>query len=197
MPTVRFLEEDQSSIDRQFAINVFGVMHGMRAMLPRMLRRGSGHVINVASTAGKFGVSGVATYCATKHAVVGLSNSVRGELLNSPIDLSIVMPVIVRTELTDGVPDTRGVKTLLPEDVAASIVEAIQTRRYEVWCPRSVHAMYRATTLLPLRANDLFAKVTKADDAMLRAIDSPERKAYLGRIMGPSQIPPSNSETDK
>jgi NADP-dependent 3-hydroxy acid dehydrogenase YdfG len=189
MPTVRFLEEDEASIDRQFAINVRGVMHGMRAVIPRMLQRGGGHVVNIASTAGKFGVPGVATDCATKHAVVGLSNSVRAELRDTPVDLSVVMPVIVRTELTDGVPDTRGVKTLQPEDVAASIVEAIETRRYEVWCPRSVHAMYRATTLLPLRANDLFARVTKAENAMLAAIDSPERQAYLDRINEPAQLP--------
>jgi NADP-dependent 3-hydroxy acid dehydrogenase YdfG len=196
MPTVRFLEEDQASIDRQFAINVFGVMHGMRAVIPRMLQRGGGHVVNVASTAGKFGVPGVATYCATKHAVVGLSNAVRAELRDTPVDLSVVMPVIVRTELTDGVPDTRGLKTLQPEDVAASIVEAIQTRRYEVWCPRSVHAIYRTTTLLPLRANDLFTRVTKADDAMLAAIDSPARQAYLTRINQPAQLPAQTTRSD-
>lgn len=189
MPTVRFLEESDASIERQFAINVFGVMHGMRAVIPRMLARGDGHMINVASTAGKFGVPGVSTYCATKHAVVGLSNSMRAELRDTAVDLSVVMPVIVRTELTDGVADTRGVKALQPEDVAASIVEAIETRRFEVWCPRSVHAMYRATTLLPLRASDLFAKVTKAERAMLDAIDNPERQGYLDRISESPQLP--------
>jgi NADP-dependent 3-hydroxy acid dehydrogenase YdfG len=189
MPTVRFLEESDESIERQFAINVFGVMHGMRAVIPRMLARSGGHVINVASTAGKFGVPGVSTYCATKHAVVGLSNSMRAELRDTPVDLSVVMPVIVRTELTDGVADTRGVKTLQPEDVAASIVEAIETRRYEVWCPRSVHAIYRTTTLLPLRANDMFTRVTKAERAMLDAIDNPQRKAYLDRINEARQLP--------
>lgn len=186
MPTVRFLDEDEASIDRQIAINVRGVMHGMRSVLPRMLARGRGHVVNVASTAGKFGVPGVATYCATKHAVVGLSNAMRAELRDTPVDLSVVMPVIVRTELTDGVPDTRGLKALQPHDVAASIVEAIETRRYEVWCPRQVHAIYRTTTLLPLRANDLVARLTKADDAMLAAIDSPARQSYLSRINQPS-----------
>lgn len=83
-------------------------------------------------SAGKFGVPGVSTYCATKHAVVGLSNSMRAELRDTTVDLSVVMPVIVRTALTDGVADTRDVKTLQPEEVAASIVEAIETRPYEV-----------------------------------------------------------------
>lgn len=189
MPTVRFLEETEESIQRQFAINVFGVINGIRAVTPRMLARGSGHIVNTASTAGKFGVPGIATYCSTKHAVVGLCDSLRAELRDTPVDLSVVMPVIVRTELTDGVPETRGVKALQPEDVAASIVEAIETRRYEVWCPRSMHAIYRTTTLLPKKANDAFTKFTKAENAMLEAIDNPDRKAYLDRISEPAQIP--------
>ncbi len=182
MPTVRFLDEDWASIERQFSINVMGVMHGVRAIVPRMLARGHGHVINIASTAGKFGVPGIATYCATKHAVVGLTEALRGELKGTPIDLSVVMPVIVRTELTSGVPDTRGVKTLQPEDVADAIVEAIGSKRYEVWCPRSAAALYRTTRLLPLKANDAITRMTKADEALLASIDSPARQAYNARI---------------
>jgi short-subunit dehydrogenase len=182
MPTVRFLDEDWASIERQFSINVMGVMHGVRAIVPRMLARRRGHVINIASTAGKFGVPGIATYCATKHAVVGLTDALRGELKDTPIDLSVVMPVIVRTELTSGVPDTKGLKALQPEDVADAIVEAIESKRYEVWCPRSAAALYRATRVLPLRANDAISRMSKADEALLASIGSPERRAYNERI---------------
>jgi NADP-dependent 3-hydroxy acid dehydrogenase YdfG len=182
MPTVRFLDESEASIARQFSINVGGVINGMQVVLPRMLARGNGHVINIASTAGKITVPGIATYTATKHAVVGLTGSVRAELKDTPVDLSVVMPVIVRTELTDGVPETRGVKTLQPEDVADAIVEAIETRRYEVWCPRSTAGIYRFGMLLPLRASDAIGKITKSDHALLESIDSPERQAYNQRI---------------
>lgn len=188
MPTTWFLEEDEASIQRQFAINVMGPIHGMRAVIPRMLDRGRGHVINVASSAGKFPVPGIATYCGTKHAVVGITGAVRGELKDTPVDVSVVMPVIVRTELTDGVPDTRGVKALEPEDVADSIVEAIETRRYEVWCPKSTQAIYKTTALMPLRLNEAIAKITKSDRLMLDALEAPERRTYLERI---SKDPPA------
>ena len=92
------------------------------------------------------------------------------------------MPVIVRTELTDGVPETRGLKSLQPEDVAESIVEAIETRRYEVWCPRSTAGVYRFGVMLPLRASDALGKIMKSDRALLESIDSPERRAYNERI---------------
>jgi len=198
MPTVRFLDESEASIARQFAINVGGVINGMQAVIPRMLARGDGHVINIASTAGKITIPGIATYTATKHAVVGLTGSVRAELRDTPVDLSVVMPVIVRTELTDGVPDTRGVKSLQPEDVAEAIVEAVETRRYEVWCPRSTAGIYRFGVMLPLRAADALGKITKSDHALLESIDSPERQAYNDRIESlPTPAEPASGTTDR
>jgi len=182
MPTVRFLDESETSIERQFSINVMGVINGMQAVIPRMVARGDGHVINIASTAGKVTLPGIATYTATKHAVVGLTGSVRAELRDTPVDISVVMPVIVRTELTDGVPETRGLKSLQPEDVAESVVEAVETRRYEVWCPRSTVGVYKFGVMLPLRASEALGKIMKSDRALLDSIDSPDRQAYNRRI---------------
>lgn len=189
MPTVRFLDETDASIERQFAINVHGVMHGMRAVLPRMLARGEGHVINVASTAGKAGLAGIVTYCATKHAVVGLTTSIRAELHDTPVAFSVVMPAIVRTELAHGVPDTRGIKVLQPEDVADAILEAIVSRRFEVWVPRSVNHIYRGSMLLPLRVVDAMGRIVKTDRTLLEAADNPDRRAYLDRISEPPELP--------
>lgn len=182
MPTVRFLDESVESIERQFSINVMGVIHGMQLVLPRMIERGRGHVINVSSTAGKFAAPGLANYCGTKHAVVGITDTLRAELRDTPIDFSMVMPVVVRTELTSGVADTRGVKPLQPEDVAESIVEAVETGRYEVWCPRMMSPLYRSSKLMPVKMRDAIMKVTKADDAILNSIDSPARLEYHRRI---------------
>ncbi len=195
MPTVRFLDETEASIERQFAVNVHGVMHGMRPVLPRMLARGQGHVINVASTAGKAGLAGVVTYCATKHAVVGLTTSIRAELHDTPIAFSVVMPAIVRTELAHGVPDTRGIKVMQPEDVADAIVEAIVSRRFEVWVPRSVNTLYRGSMLVPLRVADAFGRLAKTDRALLEAADNPDRREYLDRISRPSELPAATAGT--
>ena len=57
-------------------INLHGVIHGMKIALPRMMARNRGHVVNIASQAGKYGAPGGATYSATKHAVIGLTEAV-------------------------------------------------------------------------------------------------------------------------
>lgn len=182
MPVARFLDETPESIERQFAVNVMGVVNGMQLALPGMLERGRGHVVNVSSSAGKFGAPGLANYCGTKHAVVGITDTVRTELRDTPVDFSMVMPAIVQTELATGLTETRGVKKLVPEDIAAGIVEALETGRYEVWCPRNLSPLYRLKSVLPLKANDALLKVTKADRAILDSLDSPERLAYERRI---------------
>ena len=113
------------------------MIHGSKLALGRFDARGRGHLVQIASIAGKSGAAGGATYCATKHAVVGLSDSLRQELRGTNIDISVVMPVGVNTELYSGLPQMRGIKTPEPEDVANAIVEALQTGRYEVYVPNS------------------------------------------------------------
>ena len=66
-------DEDDATTQRMIDINVNGVMFGVKEIVPRMLSRGRGHVVNIASTAGKGGFPGGGTYCGTKHYVVGLS----------------------------------------------------------------------------------------------------------------------------
>ena len=77
MPVGPFAEEADASTVRQLDINVHGVIFGSKEALARMLPRRSGHIVNLASVAGKGGFPYLATYCATKHAVVGLSEALR------------------------------------------------------------------------------------------------------------------------
>lgn len=72
MPVAMFADESSASVQRQLQINLFAVIHGCQEAVARMTPRG-GHIVNVASAAGLMGFPGVATYCATKHGVVGLS----------------------------------------------------------------------------------------------------------------------------
>ena len=101
--------------------------------MTRMVPRAKGHIVNIATTAHLRG----ATYCATKHAVVGLSEAARLELRDTGVEVSVVIPSIVNTELGSGLHEARGVKTLEPEEVAEAIVEAIETNRFDVGCRRT------------------------------------------------------------
>ncbi|MFX5839450.1 SDR family NAD(P)-dependent oxidoreductase, partial [Acinetobacter baumannii] len=79
MPMGSFLDESPALADAQIDINFRGVIHGMRAALPYLLARGEGHIVNIASLAGRFALPGSAIYSGTKFAVVGLTEAVAGE----------------------------------------------------------------------------------------------------------------------
>jgi NADP-dependent 3-hydroxy acid dehydrogenase YdfG len=170
-------EEDDATSQRMVDININGVLFGVKEVVPRMLSRGRGHVVNVASTAGKGGFPGGATYCGTKHFVVGASEALRTELRGTGIDVSCVMPVVVNTELASGLQDTRGVKKIEPEDVAGEIVRTLETPFFDVFVPRSVRHITTAMNVLPRGGREAISRALKADQ-VLKTIDSGQRRAY-------------------
>ena len=180
MPIGSFVEESDASAVRQLDINVHGVIFGMKEALPRMLPRGGGHIVNLASVAGKGGFPHLATYCATKHAVVGISEAVRAEYRDAGIEVSLVMPSLVDTELTSGVKAGRGIDKARPEEVADAIVEALQTSRFDVFIPRSVGRITKVMSMLPRRAAEGVGRLLDADKVMAQA-DMGARRAYEDR----------------
>jgi NADP-dependent 3-hydroxy acid dehydrogenase YdfG len=180
MPLGRFVDEDEATAVRMVDINVHGVIHGMKIALPRMMARDRGHVVNIASQAGKAGLPGGATYCATKHAVVGLSEAVRAELRDTAIDVSVVMPAVVNTELGSGLPDTPGIKKLEPQEVAEAIVKALQFPKFDVWVPASSAVIDKLIHPLPRRAREVIGRLLKADKVLAEP-DRAQRAAYEDR----------------
>jgi NAD(P)-dependent dehydrogenase (short-subunit alcohol dehydrogenase family) len=175
-----FIEEDLDATRRQFDVNVFGVVNGTRLILPRFRARGAGHLVNVASSAGKITPPGIATYTATKHAVVGLTESVRAEHRDTGIDFSIVMPGVVKTEMIAGYADSPVVNEIEPEDVAAAIVDALRTGRVDVWVPRSLGRINRVMQALPRGAREWIARRLGADSITWNA-DRSARDEYESR----------------
>ncbi|HEV3094914.1 MAG TPA: SDR family oxidoreductase [Solirubrobacteraceae bacterium] len=175
----RFVDEDDLTARRMVDINLHGVITGMKLALERMVPRESGHIVNISSQAGKYGSPGGATYSATKHAVVGLTEAVRGELrlMGAHIDLSYVMPFVVNTELGSGLGEARGLKSLQPSDVADAIVEALQTGRVEVWVPKSSKRTQALGVLLPRSLSEGLARAMKAD-RVLAGADASVRRGY-------------------
>ena len=180
MPLGRFEEETDETARMMIDINLHGVIFGTKLALERMIPRRSGHIVNIASQAGKAGIPGGATYCATKHAVVGLSEAVRMENRDNGVEISCVMPAVVNTELGSGLTDTRGVKKLEPEEVAEAIVEAIETNRFDVWVPKSSAGISVVLNLVPRSGREAIAKFMKADK-VLAEVDEQKRAAYEDR----------------
>lgn len=175
-----FEEESERSTAQHLAINLHAVIHGTREAVRRMRPRGSGHIVNIASAAGKAGFPGGATYCATKHGVVGLSEAVHNELRGSGVDVSVIMPAVVRTELAAGLTESRFIKPVEPSDVAEAIVKTLQRPKFDVFVPRSLDATFRFTRLLPRPAAEWVARTFKSDQVLFGA--SPEaRREYEAR----------------
>jgi NAD(P)-dependent dehydrogenase (short-subunit alcohol dehydrogenase family) len=184
MPVAEFEQESAESIARQLEINLHAVIFGSQEAVKRMRPRGHGHLVNVASAAGKGGFPGVVTYCSTKFGVVGLTEALDAELHGTGVDVSCVMPAIVRTELTEGVKDHWMIKTSTPEQVAEAIVRALKKPRLDVYVPSSLNAMNRSMALWPRRAQKWFLRATKADRLLADAAHSPARAAYERRAAG-------------
>ena len=180
MPVGPFVEESDRTALMMVDINVHGVLYGMKLALPRMQRRNSGHIVNIASQAGKGGFPGGATYCGTKHFVVGASEAVRAELRDTAIEVSCVMPALVNTELTSGLPLSRGVKKVEPEDVADSIVDALEFPKFDVWVPKVSAGIFKVMTLMPRRGREAVARALNADKVLAQP-DHAQRAAYEER----------------
>jgi NADP-dependent 3-hydroxy acid dehydrogenase YdfG len=175
----RFIDEDDLTARRMVDINIHGVIFGMKLALDRMITRDRGHIVNISSQAGKFGTPGGATYSATKHAVVGLTEAVRGELrmMGANIDLSYVMPYVVNTELGSGLGEARGLSNLEPAEVADAIVEALEYGIVDVWVPKSAKRTNLLGVVLPRSLGEGLARAMKADRVLADA-DVETRRDY-------------------
>ncbi|HBI71215.1 MAG TPA: short-chain dehydrogenase/reductase [Massilia sp.] len=97
----RLEEVSSADIARQFAVNVHGVLHMLRAVLPTMRRQRGGHIMNISSIAGITGFDGASVYCASKYAIEGLSASLALEVAPLGIKVTAVEPGFFRTEFLD------------------------------------------------------------------------------------------------
>ena len=129
-----FLESDEATWDRIIAINLYGVLHACKAVLPLMIRQGYGKVVNIASDAGRVGSSGEAVYSATKGGVIAFTKALAREMARYGINVNCVCPgpadtplfAEIRAErpkLADALQRAIPFRRLAePEDVAAAVV---------------------------------------------------------------------------
>jgi NAD(P)-dependent dehydrogenase (short-subunit alcohol dehydrogenase family) len=143
---------------RQLAeINLFGTLHCLGALLPRMIGRRGGHIAIVASVAGYGGLPTAAAYGMTKAGLINMAEALRPELAALGIELQVVNPGFVRTPLTDR---NRFPMPFLveAEDAAAAIEWGLARRRFEIAFPRRFVLLMKLLRLLPY---PLFFAITR------------------------------------
>lgn len=132
----RFERLSAEDVERVIRTNLLGLIHATRLFLPGMLERGHGHVVNVASLAGRFAIPGAAVYAATKHGVVAFSEALHHEVSPRGVLVTSVNPGLSRTE---GFPQSGVPRAFLidPDRVAKLIVEVVREEKApEVSIPR-------------------------------------------------------------
>ncbi|WP_016882103.1 MULTISPECIES: SDR family oxidoreductase [unclassified Rhodococcus (in: high G+C Gram-positive bacteria)] len=181
MPAGRIADEPDAVTRRILDINVLGVITGSKLAVRRMLPRGRGHVVNIASLAGEIYTPGLATYCASKYAVVGFTDAARVEHRGTGIEFSAVLPSFVNTELTAGTKGLPGLKNAEPEDIARAIVALIERPKPKVRVTKLVGALAASQKFFPRRISEALTRALHTDRVFLEDVDITARQAYEER----------------
>jgi NAD(P)-dependent dehydrogenase (short-subunit alcohol dehydrogenase family) len=177
---------DPQDWQRVLGVNLLGVVHGIQAFVPHLVKTGAGHVINVASMAGLAAMPFGGSYCASKHAVVAISEMLRGELemLELPIGVTVACPGYVRTPLAEGLAtlvqaDNNAWTELLPaelskdrrEQVRATLKRAIVTMIEPEVAAERILAAVEANQLYALTHEDFDDHIRHRAEDILAALD--------------------------
>lgn len=148
-----FAEQDPAALERIIATNLLAPMQLTRAVLPEMLARGSGHVVNIASLAGRTGMPYGAAYSGSKGGLAEWSISLAAELRDSGVAVSVICPGFVdETGMFSrkGQPAPRSIGASRPEAVSGAVLRVLQTRKVEVVVnPKPVRLLMALKALSP------------------------------------------------
>jgi len=152
-------------IKSQMETNYFGMIYCTKLFLPLMIKQKSGHIVNVASVAASFGLPGIASYCASKFAMLGFSEGLKHELSGTGVGLTVVSPIMVKTEFFDHPSFEKMPKysptSLNPKTVAKAIVKAANSSRLEIITPSVVRVAVWIKHTFPYFINPLMGKSFK------------------------------------
>jgi NADP-dependent 3-hydroxy acid dehydrogenase YdfG len=180
MPIGGFLDQSEQALRSAIEVNFYGVVTGCQLVLPEMIARRAGHIINVASLAGLMPVPGQTVYAGTKSAVISLSSAMSDEFAARGVQVSVVMPPFTRTELISGTKQTRTNKPVEPEDIASVIVKALDKPKTHVTVPGGIRFVLAPLGLLGPRGRRWVGRRFGTDSVFLE-FDTDARQGYEQR----------------
>ncbi|WP_326548314.1 SDR family oxidoreductase [Mycolicibacterium sp. ND9-15] len=180
MPIGPFVEESEQSIRSTLEVNLYGVITGCQLVLPEMIARRSGHIVNVASLSGLIPVPGQVVYVGAKFGVVGLTAALADEVAPHNVDVSVVMPPFTNTELISGTKSSGAIKPVEPEDIAAAIVKTLDKPKTHVSVPTPLRFTAQAAQMLGPRGRRWLNNKLGLDRVFLD-FDAGARKQYEDR----------------
>lgn len=156
---------DIDEIESQMATNYFGMVYCIKNFLPKMLEQKSGHIVNVASVAASFGLPGIASYCASKFAMLGFSEGLQHELKGSGVRVTVVSPIMVKTNFFDhssfdSMPKNPST-AISSQSVAKAILKASNSSRLEIIVPSVIRGAIWVKHTFPYLINPIIASSFK------------------------------------
>ncbi len=155
-----FGETSMESIERIININLWSVIYGTKLAYAQMRKQGHGHIANVSSSAGMMPVPNSAVYSAIKHAIVGLSHSLRPEAELDGVKVSVILPGMVESDLWDNADNVKdydykktmessGMKPITAAEAADAILEGMSINKRSIIFPFLNRVILRAYQLMP------------------------------------------------
>jgi NAD(P)-dependent dehydrogenase (short-subunit alcohol dehydrogenase family) len=181
MPTGRIEDEDARTTERAVQINLIGVINGTKEAIRRMKPRGRGHIVNISSLTARVPGAGVATYSATKAGVLTFCEAAAIELAGTGIDITVIQPSLVRTELVSGIAGWDAALACGPEDVARRVLDRLQRPKFQAFVPPAVSVVAFINQALPARGRHALARATRADKLIVE-LDRDAHAAYDERL---------------
>uniref|UniRef100_A0A7E4ZXI5 Estradiol 17-beta-dehydrogenase 11 n=1 Tax=Panagrellus redivivus TaxID=6233 RepID=A0A7E4ZXI5_PANRE len=175
----RLFENSDDLMELTMAVNTTSLFFTAKAFLPAMLTRNSGHVVTVASMAGKFGTAGLVDYCASKFGAIGFNDSLRAEMvgLKKNIHVTTICPYYINTGMFDGVSTQcpNVLPIMEPSFVVSRTIEAILTNQQELYLPRFCYFIHSLVGFLPYRATQAIATFMGVNNTMENFIGKPKQ----------------------
>jgi short-subunit dehydrogenase len=181
------LDHSDQAVRSAVEVNFYGVLNGCRLVLPEMVKRRAGHVVNIASVAGLIAVPGQALYAGTKFAVVGLSTALSDEFAPQGVDVSVIMPTFTNTELIAGTKATGAQKPVQPEDIAAAVVKVLDKPTTAVSVPGSLRPISIISQLLRPRGRRWLSHKL-GNDTVFLDFDATARAGYEQRAQSSTGV---------
>jgi short-subunit dehydrogenase len=188
MPVGPFLAQNEQAIRTSIEVNFYGVLTGCRLVLPEMVKRGGGHIVNIASLAGMVAVPGQVVYAGTKFAVVGLSTAMADEFAPQGVNVSVVLPTFTNTELISGTKATGAQKPVQPEDIAAGVIKVLDKPAItHLSVPGPLRTIGAITQLLPPKGRRWLSHKMGNDSVFLN-VDTTARARYEQRAQSATGV---------
>jgi short-subunit dehydrogenase len=162
---IPFIDTSIQHFEQMMDVNYMGTVRCTKAILPHMLQAGQGHIVNIASIAGKLATAKSTGYSATKHAVLGFTNALRLELRNTGVHISAVNPGPIDTPFFQRAdPEGAYVRNIrwfmmTPDKVSKTIISVVERRTREKDLPLTAAIGVRLVQMFPRIGDALFGRL--------------------------------------